>query len=85
MSEDDTSQPRKIAHWRIILAAILDFFTAFFVLGYLVALVTGGTTDNGFNLNGLPALVSFALIIAYFWIGRKYLGGTIWQRILKAR
>lgn len=78
-------QPRKIAHWRIILAAILDFITAFVVFGYLVAKATGKVTANGFQLSGLPALVSFALIVAYFWIGRKYLRGTLWQRILKAR
>lgn len=77
--------PRPIAHWRIILAAILDFFTVFFALGYLIAQFTGGTTSGGFKLNGLPALVLIALIVAYFWIGRKHLGGTIWQRILKAR
>jgi len=85
MSDGDNPEPRKIAHWRIILAAILDFFTAFFGFGYLVALVTGGTTDKGFSLDGMPAIAVFALIIAYFWVGRRYLGGTIWQRILKAR
>lgn len=82
MSGAEKTRP---AMWRVIVAAILDFFTAFFVFGYLVAVVTGDTTESGFSLNGLPALVSFALIIAYFWIGRKYLGGTLWQRILKAR
>lgn len=85
MSEDDKPEPRKISLWRIILAAILDFFTAFIGLGYLVAVATGGTTDDGFSLNGMPAIAVFALVIAYFWVGRKYLGGTIWQRILKAR
>ncbi|AXS41257.1 hypothetical protein [Breoghania sp. L-A4] len=86
--KDDISTPnstRAIAHWRIILAAILDFLTAFFVIGYSVARVSGDTTDDGFKLNGMPALVMFALIVAYFWIGRKYLGGTLWQRLLKAR
>lgn len=84
---DDTSVAPvgRPSTWRIVLAAILDFFTAFFVLGYMVAALTGGTTDNGFSLNGLPALLLFALIVGYFWIGGKYLGGTLWQRILKAR
>jgi len=74
-----------IAHWRIILAAILDFFTAFFVIGTVVAYISGETTDEGFALKGASALALFALIVAYFVIGRKYLGGTLWQRILKAR
>ncbi|PWW03947.1 hypothetical protein DFR52_101636 [Hoeflea marina] len=84
---DDTSATpaARPSNWRIVLAAILDFLTAFFMLGYIVGALFGGLTDNGFSLSGAPALLCFALIVAYFWIGGKYLGGTIWQRILKAR
>jgi len=64
-----------------VMAAILDAITAFAGFGYLVAKFTGNTTESGFDLNGLPAIIVFALIIAYF-VGGKYLGGTIWQRIL---
>ena len=86
MAEDQANSGQKpVARWRIILAAILDFFTAFFVFGYLVGSMTGETTDGGFELNGVSALVAFALIVAYFWLGGKYFGGTLWQRILKAR
>ncbi|KGF69987.1 hypothetical protein LL06_07720 [Hoeflea sp. BAL378] len=86
MNEDHSrSDTRPVARWRIILAAVFDFFTAFLVFGYLVGSVTGGTTDSGFELDGLPALAAFALIIAYFWLGGRYFGGTIWQRILGAR
>ncbi len=86
MAEDQANSGQKpISRWRIILAAILDFFTAFFVFGYLVGSFTGETTDGGFQLNGMSALVAFALIVAYFWLGGKHFGGTIWQRILKAR
>lgn len=73
------------ATWRIVLAAILDFFTAFWVFGLGVAYIFGGMTDKGFNLNGGPALLCFALIIAYFIIGNKYFGGTLWKHILRAR
>ena len=69
--------------WKRVLAVILDFFTAFFGFGMAVAYVTGDTTSTGFNLNGLPALVLFALMVAYFFIGRRYLGGTLWDRILR--
>ena len=72
------------ATWRIVLAAILDFFTAFAVFGYLVARFTGNLTESGFSLNGGPAWALFALIALYFVAGH-YLGGTLWQRILKAR
>ncbi|TDR89975.1 hypothetical protein [Enterovirga rhinocerotis] len=73
--------PAPVATWRIVTAAILDFTTAFFVLGHAVALVSGGTTATGFQLNGLPATVLFVLIIAYFVIGNRT-GGTLWKRLL---
>ena len=78
-------RPADPATWRIVLAAALDFFTAFMVLGFAVASVLGGRTPNGFHLNGLPALLLFALIAAYFVIFNKFLGGTIWKRILRAK
>ncbi len=76
----DTTVPT----WRKVLAAILDFFTVFLVAGYLIAVVTGETTDGGFSLDGLSALILFAIVIAYFWLLPKY-GGTLWQRILRTR
>jgi len=50
-----------------------------------IATLTGDTTGAGFKLDGIPALILFALMIAYFVIGSRYLGGTLWQRILKTR
>lgn len=79
MSETD-----KPATWRVVLAFVLDLITCFAVLGYLIASITGDTTDNGFELNGLPALVLFAAVIAYMALMPRY-GGRLWQRILKAR
>ncbi|MGI2032012.1 RDD family protein [Rhizobium panacihumi] len=73
------------ATWRIVLAFILDFFSIFWISGLIVAALFGGMTENGFNLNGPPALLCFALMIAYFVIFNRYLGGTIWKRILKAK
>ena len=83
MSEIETrKQP---ATWRIITAAILNFFTAFFVIGYIIAWFTGGITNNGFQLNGWPALLSFALIVAYFMTFNRLFKGTIWKHILSAQ
>jgi uncharacterized membrane protein YoaK (UPF0700 family) len=70
--------------WKKVVAGILDFFTIFIGGGYLIAAITGNTTDGGFELNGAPALVAFALVIAYFVLMPRF-GGTIWQRILKTR
>ena len=78
------SEAPKVASWRIILAFILDLLTAFLVLGYAIGLIFGGASDTGFSLEGGPALLLFAAIVAYFVIFNKYLGGTIWKRILGA-
>jgi hypothetical protein len=81
----DTNAEMQPATWRIVLAAIFDFLTAFFVLGYAIASIFGGKTEDGFKLTGLPALLLFALIVAYFILFNRFLGGTIWKRILRAR
>ncbi len=84
MTEPATSSSQP-ATWRIVLAFILDFFTAFWVFGFLVATLFGGRTENGFELDGMPALLAFVLMVAYFLVFNKFLGGTIWKRILKAK
>jgi len=76
---------KPVATWRKVLAAILDFLTIFFVGGYAIGYLTGNLTAEGFNLEGTSALLLFAVIIIYFVVGSKYLGGTVWQRILRAR
>jgi len=77
-----TDMVQPVATWRKVLAAILDFVTVFFGGGYAIGYLTGSVTAEGFKLEGMPALILFALIIVYFVAGSKYLGGTIWQRIL---
>jgi hypothetical protein len=66
--------------WKVVLAAILDFFLVFLVGGYVIAALTGGLTGGGFALSGGPALALFALVIVYF-VGMKRLGGTIFKRL----
>jgi len=70
---------------RKVFAFILDLITTFVGFGYLIARFTGNTTEGGFQLNGAPALVLFALILVYFIALGRYGGGTLWQRILKTR
>jgi phosphate/sulfate permease len=76
---------RPVATWRKVLAAIFDFLTVFFVGGYVIGHLTGNLTDDGFKLDGAPALVLFALVVAYFVVLGRYLGGTLWQRLLGTR
>jgi hypothetical protein len=80
-----TDVVKPVATWRKVIAAILDFLTVFFVGGYAIGYLTGNVTDGGFKLEGMSALILFAAIIIYFVVGSKYLGGTIWQRVLRAR
>jgi hypothetical protein len=70
---------------RRVIAAVLDFFTIFFVGGFAIGAVTGEAKLGSFNLQGTTALLLFALIAVYFFVGSRYLGGTLWQRILRTR
>jgi DMSO reductase anchor subunit len=79
----EASKP--IATWRRITAIILDFITVFFGGGYAIGALTGSLTADGFKLEGMPALLLLALTVIYFVAGNKYLGGTIWQRVLYPR
>lgn len=85
MSDNAITQPspNRAATWKRVTAAILDFFTIFFVGGYAIGSVTGGTTSEGFSLTGVPALILFAVIVVYFFVGRRLLGGTLWDRIFR--
>lgn len=80
-----TDVVKPVATWRKVLAAVLDFLTIFFLGGYAIDYLTGNVTAEGFNLQGTTALTLFAVIIVYFVAGSKYLGGTVWQRILYTR
>jgi hypothetical protein len=76
--------PKGPATWRIVTAAVLDFFTAFFAIGYVIGSATGGMTEKGFSLDGGAALLCFVLIVLYFFVFNRFLGGTLWKRILRA-
>ena len=73
------SEPKR-STWKLVVAGILDFLLMFLGGGYVIALLTGGTTAGGFELNGWPALLLFALIIAYFVVMPR-LGGTLFRRL----
>jgi putative Mn2+ efflux pump MntP len=84
MSEP-AAAPKPVATWRKVVAAIPDFFFIFILAGYAIGKATGNTTEEGFNLLGGPAFLLFAIVILYFIVGRRYLGGTEFQRLLGAR
>lgn len=78
-------QPKRPAAWRRVLAPVLDFICVFFIAGYAIGYATGGLKDGGFQLDGKPALLLFAVMAIYFVAFMKFLGGTPWQRLLGAR
>ena len=63
------------------VATIIDL-VVLFVIGYLIALVTGQTTSGGFNLQGVPALLWFVLSTAYYVVLEAQLGGTVGKLLL---
>jgi len=85
MSQTAASQPKQVSTWRKAVAAILDFLFVMFIGGYAIGYMTGNLTDEGFSLNGGPAFILFAIIILYFVIFTRYLGGTVFQRLLGVR
>jgi len=86
MSQANYPTPAKpVSTWRKVLAGILDFITVFALAGYAIASFTGGTTNSGFELNGWPAFLLFAIVVLYFTVFSRYLGGTLWQRLLGTR
>ncbi len=82
--QDTQPRPHKpVAIWPKVLAAILDFSFAFYLAGYVVGYLTGDLTDGGFELKGIPALIVFALVAGYFVVFVRFLGGTVWQCVLR--
>jgi hypothetical protein len=77
---EDTPAPAPM--WKRVIASILDFIMVFSVGGYLIGAITGSLKPGGFDLQGLPAALLLAAIIAYFYVGRRVAGGTLWDRFL---
>jgi hypothetical protein len=85
MTQSATVQPKPVSTWRKVVAAILDFIFVLFIVGYGIGYMTGNVTDEGFNLQGAPAFIAFAIIVLYFIVFTRYLGGTVFQRLLGVR
>lgn len=84
--EVTTHRSRKpAALWRKVLAAVLDFFFALYIAGHGVGYLTGNLTSDGFKLEGAAAISVFALIVMYFVVFTRFVGGTLWQRLLRTR
>jgi uncharacterized RDD family membrane protein YckC len=59
-----------------IVAAIIDI-VATMVLLYVIALLTGQTTEDGFELTGGPLLLSALVTVLYYIVLEAQLGATL--------
>ena len=60
--------------------AILIDMVLLFVLGYVIALATGGTTGDGFNLQGGPFFIWLFVTLGYYIGMEGQFGATIGKR-----
>ena len=74
-----------VAAWRKVVAAALDFLFVFFIAGFAVGYLTGNLKNGGFELDCAPALAVFVAIALFFVVFTRFLGGTVWQRVLGVR
>jgi len=64
-----------------ILAGIIDTIILAIVF-YGIAAITGQTTENGFELDGGPAVLAFAVYFLYFIVLEAMTGATIGKMLL---
>ena len=79
------ANPQYAGVFRRAVALILDGVITFAGFGYLVATITGDTTGNGFQLDGAPAFILFALMAAYWIFAEAMFGATIGKLLLGIR
>jgi uncharacterized RDD family membrane protein YckC len=69
---------------RRAVAVIIDSILLF-VLGYVIAAMTGGTTREGFEITGAPALIWFAIALAYYVVMEKTWGATLGKKVMNLK
>ena len=66
---------------RRFLAVLIDSIILG-IVGYIIALITGGTTSAGFSLSGAPAGLLFLIGLAYFTYFEANSGATLGKQLL---
>jgi uncharacterized RDD family membrane protein YckC len=69
---------------RRFVAALIDGILLG-IVSYLLAIVTGQTTEAGFNLQGAPAFLAFLIGFGYFIVLEATLGATLGKLIMGLR
>lgn len=69
---------------RRAVAAIIDGLVLF-LIAYLMAIPTGGVRETSFEVTGAPAMLAFALWIAYYVVTEATLGASPGKRLIGLR
>ena len=85
-----TAAVKRAGVGRRAVAVIIDTILLFFGLGYVLAVITGqehhtGGSSIGFRLHGAPALLWFAISLAYFVVLEATVGATLGKLLLGLR
>lgn len=62
--------------------AILIDSVPLFIVGYIIALATGGTTEAGFQIHGAPAFLWLGIGLAYFIVMEALWGATLGKKAM---
>lgn len=81
------SGKRRASTLRVVTAEILDFLMVFLIGRQVIGTVAGwlGSGEAAFSFADWQGLALVFLIVAYFYLLSRTEGGTLWQRILKAK
>lgn len=66
------------------VAIIVDSIILF-IVAYFIAVITGGTTAGGFELQGAPFFLFSIIILLYYCLLEAFLGGTLGKLVLGMR
>jgi uncharacterized RDD family membrane protein YckC len=69
---------------RRAVATIIDA-VVFFIIGYIIALLTGQTFEVGYEIEGGPALLAFLFWLLYYIVLEATLGATLGKMLLGMR
>lgn len=66
------------------VATLIDTILLF-VVGYVIAIITGGTTGGGFALSGGPFFLWLLVALAYYIVLEALHGATLGKRAVKLK
>lgn len=68
-----------------LVAVLIDSVGFFVIFGFIISLLTGQASSEGFHLTGLPAFLVFFLLFVYFVVMEGLFGATLGKMLLKMK